>query len=402
MPIRFLTAGESHGPELNIIIDGIPSGIELLPEDINIDLKRRQGGYGRGGRMKIEKDQVIFTGGVRLGKTLGSPIAIRIINNDYKSWDVPMSPLPLDMTDPSIKEKIDSKYISKVRPGHADLTGALKYSQDDVRNVLERSSARETTSRVVAGSVCKKLLSCFEIEIFSYVLQIGAISLDGSSLGSSYKELYICAEKSDVRCPDEKISELMRKEIDNARSNGDTLGGLTQLVACNLPPGLGSYMQWDKRLNGKIAGALMSVHTVKSVEIGLGKKVAGLYGSEVHDQIFVNPDWSGNGLRYKRKTNNAGGIEGGMSNGQPIICTVATKPIPTLIKPLDSVDLKTKSNTKAHFERSDICVVPAAGVVLEAMLSYVLADSLLEKFGGDSLPELKSNYRNYLEVCYKR
>ncbi len=405
MPIRFLTAGESHGPELNIIVDGIPAGLELLSADINMDLKRRQGGYGRGGRMKIEKDQVIFTGGVRLGKTLGSPIAVRILNNDYKSWDVPMSPLPLDLNDPNIKEKIDSinsKYISKVRPGHADLTGALKYSQDDVRNILERSSARETTSRVVAGAVCKKLLNHFKIDVISYVLRIGSASVDINALGANYKELFLKAENSDVRCPDVKVSEKMRKAIDEARTKGDTLGGLTQLVAYNLPPGLGSFTHWDKRLNGRISGALMSVHTVKSVEIGLGKKVSELYGSEVHDEIFVDPAWSGNALRYKRKTNNAGGIEGGMSNGQPIICTVATKPIPTLIKPLDSIDLKTKSNTKAHFERSDICVVPAAGVVLEAMLSYALADAFLEKFGSDSILELSDNFNRYIERCYQR
>ena len=402
MPVRFLTAGESHGPELNIIIDGIPAGLDLIPEDINIDLKRRQGGYGRGGRMKIEKDQAIFTGGIRLGKTLGSPIAVRIINNDYKSWDIPMSPLPLDLSDPVIKEKIKSKYISKVRPGHADLTGALKYYQDDVRNVLERSSARETTSRVVAGAICKKLLSKFNISVISYVVRIGSASVDINSLGIAYKELYLKAEKSEVRCPNKTVSENMKKAIDKARVQGDTLGGLTQVIACNVPPGLGSFTHWDKRLNGRIAGALMSVHTVKSVEFGIGKKVSELYGSEVHDEIFVASNWHGNSLRYKRKTNNAGGIEGGMSNGQPIICMVATKPIPTLIKPLNSIDLKSKSNTKAHFERSDICVVPAAGVVLEAMLSFILADAFLEKFGSDSISELSDNFNKYIKKCYQR
>ena len=402
MSLKFLTAGESHGPELNIIADGIPANLDLLPEDINGDLARRQGGYGRGGRMKIEKDQVIFTGGVRLGKTIGGPVSVKIINNDFKSWDIPMSPVPLDLTSKETKEKVESKYVSRVRPGHADLAGSIKYNHDDIRNVLERSSARETTSRVAFGAVCKKFLSCFNINIVSYVLRIGSVTVDVNSLGSDYLGLFKKSESSPVRCPDLKISEAMKKEIDNARNQGDTLGGLIQVVACGLPVGLGSYTQWDKRLNGRIAGALMSVHTVKSVEIGLGKKVSELFGSEVHDQIYIDEKWNNDRLRYKRKTNNAGGIEGGMSNGEPIICTVATKPIPTLIKSLDSVDIKSKSNTKAHFERSDICVVPAAGVVLEAMLAYILADAFLEKFGGDSMSETSNNYKRYLERCYER
>lgn len=402
MPIRFLTAGESHGPELNIIVDGIPGGLELLPEDINKDLKRRQGGYGRSGRMKIEKDQVIFTGGVRHGKTIGGPVSVRIVNNDFKNWEVVMSALPVDLNNPEIKEKVESKYISKVRPGHADLSGAIKYGHEDVRNVLERSSARETTSRVVSGAIFKKFLSVLNIKVFSYVLRIGSASVDVKNLGTNYEDLFLSAEKSEVRCPDTNISNQMKKQIDEARAKGDTIGGLIHVVAIGLPVGLGSYSQWDKRLNGRIAGALMSVHTVKSVEIGLGKQVSEMYGSDVHDQIYIDPNWKGTTLRYKRKTNNAGGIEGGMSNSSPILCTVATKPIPTLIKPLDSVDIKSKVNTQAHFERSDICVVPAAGVVLESMLSYVLADAALEKFGSDSMPELMDNYKKYLEKCNQR
>lgn len=402
MPIRFLTAGESHGPELNIVIDGIPSGLELLSDDINCDLRRRQGGYGRGGRMKIEKDEVIFTGGVRHGKTIGSPVSVRVINNDFRNWEIAMSSAPQDLKNEEIKQKIESKYVSRVRPGHADLAGAIKYGHEDIRNVLERSSARETTSRVVAGAVCKKLLKTLNIDIFSYVLRIGTVSINISTLGNDYKNIFEKAETSEVRCPDLKISELMKKAIDDARTQGDTLGGLTQIIACGLPVGLGSYTQWDKRLNGRIAHALMSVHTVKSVEVGLGKQVSELSGSKVHDQIYINPEWKGKSLRYKRRTNNAGGIEGGMSNGEPIVCTVATKPIPTLIKPLDSVDIKSKQNTQAHFERSDICVVPAAGIVLEAMLSFVLSDVVIEKFGGDSMSELLDNYHNYLEKCYQR
>ena len=250
--------------------------------------------------------------------------------------------------------------------------------------------------------MCKKLLSVFGIKILSYVLRIGSASVDISKLGANYEELFLKAESSEVRCPDDKISELMKKQIDEARSKGDTIGGLTQIIACGVPVGLGSYTQWDKRLNGRISGALMSVHTVKCVEIGLGKLVSELYGSQVHDQICIDPEWKKDRLRYKRKTNNSGGIEGGMSNGQPIVCTAATKPIPTLIKPLDSVDIKSKTNTQAHFERSDICVVPAAGVVLEAMLAYVLADASLEKFGGDSVSEMLDNYKRYLEKCFMR
>lgn len=402
MAIRFLTAGESHGPELTTIIDGIPAGLDLLPGDINNDLHRRQVGYGRSGRMKIEKDAVIFTGGIRQGKTLGSPISVRILNNDFKNWEVPMSPLPVDLSNISIKEKNEAKYVSRVRPGHADLAGAIKFSQDDIRNVLERASARETTSRVVAGAICKKLLNILNIDVLSYVLRIGKTSVDTKLLSNNFKELFLKAETSEVRCPDLQVSSEMKKTIDEARAQGDTIGGLIQVIACGVPVGLGSYTQWDKRLNGKIAQALMSVHTVKSVEIGLGKEVAQLYGSIVHDQIYIDPNWKGTSLRYKRKSNNAGGIEGGMSDGEPIICTVATKPIPTLIKPLDSVDIKSKQNTQAHFERSDICVVPAAGVILEAMLSYVLANTVLEKFGGDNVSDLLENYSSYLNKCYQR
>ena len=400
MPIRFLTAGESHGPELNIIVDGIPCGLELLPEDINADLTRRQGGYGRGGRMKIEKDQINFTGGVRLGKTMGGPVSVKIFNNDFKNWDIAMSPLPQDLTNAEIKEKINAKYISKARPGHADLAGAIKFGHEDIRNVLERSSARETTSRVVSGAICKRFLKHFKIDVLSYVLRIGQASVDMKSIGNDYKSLFQKSETSQVRCPDEKASEEMKKAIDTARAQGDTIGGLIQVVAMGLPVGLGSFTQWDKRLNGRIAGALMSVHTVKSVEIGLGKLVSELYGSQVHDQIYINEQWKSDRLRYKRKTNNSGGIEGGMSNGEPIVCTVATKPIPTLIKPLDSVDIKLKTNTQAHFERSDICVVPAAGVVLESMLAYVLTDAFLEKFGSDSIIDIENNYKNYLNRCF--
>jgi len=352
--------------------------------------------------MKIEKDQTLFTGGVRLGKTIGGPVSVKLFNNDFKNWDIAMSPVPQDLSNPEIKREIESKYISCVRPGHADLPGAVKYGHEDVRDVLERSSARETTSRVVVGAICKKLLKQFNIKVLSYVLRIGSAYVNIKTLGNDYEALFSKAEVSSLRCPDPDVSEQMKKAIDTARTQGDTLGGLIQVVATGVPVGLGSYSQWDKRLNGRIAGALASVHTVKSIEIGLGKLVSELYGSQVHDQIYTDENWKGDRLRYKRKTNNSGGIEGGMSNGQPIVCTVAAKPIPTLIKPLDSVDIKSKSNTRAHFERSDICVVPAAGVVLESMLAYVLADALLEKFGTDNVNDISDNYKNYLRKCYGR
>ena len=402
MTLRFLTAGESHGPELNIIVEGIPSGLELLEEDINIDLKRRQGGYGRGGRMKIEKDQVIFTGGVRLGKTLGGPISLRILNNDFKNWDIAMSPVPQDINDEVVKNKIAEKFISRVRPGHADLTGSIKYNQEDVRNILERSSARETTSRVVAGAIFKKLLKSIDVNVYSFVTQIGRAALDENLLGNDYKSLYERAEQSEVRCPDEKISLEMIQVIDETRKNKDTVGGLTKVIATGIPVGLGSFVHWDRRINAKIAYALMSVHTVKSVEFGLGKNVAHIPGSKVHDQIFVDPNYSKKSFRYKRKTNNAGGTEGGMTTGEPILCTVATKPIPTLLQPLDSVNIQTKANETAHFERSDICVVPAAGVVLEAMMAYALCDEVLAKFGGDSMREFLCNHKCYQDYVFGR
>lgn len=402
MHIRFLTSGESHGSELNVIVDGIPSNLEISPIDINVDLHRRQAGYGRGGRMKIEKDEVIFTGGVRLGKTIGGPVSMKIINKDFKNWEIPMSSVPCDIEDESVREKIESKFISKIRPGHADLPGAIKYSHHDIRNVLERASARETTSRVACGALCKRLLKLFEIEIYSYVIRIGKAFVDSRKLGSDYRELYLAAEKSSVRCPDPLVSKQMQDEIDKVRKDGDAVGGLVQVVACGVPVGLGSYAQWDNRLNARIAQALMSVHTVRSVEVGLGKLVSETYGSDVHDQIYIDPNWKGKSIRYKRKTNNAGGIEGGISNGEPIIFTASTKPIPTLIKTLDSVDIKTKENTKAHFERSDICVVPAAGVVLEAMMAYALTEAVLEKFSGDSVDDILTSYNSYLKKCYAR
>ena len=416
MPLRFLTAGESHGPELNIILEGIPANMPLLAEDINADLRRRQGGYGRGGRMKIEKDQVIFTAGVRHGRTFGgAPIGLKLINKDHQKWLNVMSAAPVDQKDPEVKAQLDEKYISKVRPGHADFAGALKYDAPDVRDILERSSARETTSRVAAGAVCKKFLSEFGIEIFSHVLRIGEIEVDSSVIASAsvaWREAIQCkdafakfkdqVESSELRIynPSGELEQKFKDYIDETRNQGDTLGGLVEVFALGVPIGLGTHVQWDSRIDGLIAQAMMSTHTVKSVEIGIGDEVAELPGSKVHDQIYRADDKSP--LAYERHTNNLGGTEGGMTNGMPITCKVGVKPIPTLISKLDSIDLDTKSNAESHFERSDICVVPAAGVVLEAMMAIVLASAVLEKFGGDSIEETKRNYKAYLESLKQR
>lgn len=406
MPLRFLTSGESHGPELNIILEGIPANMPLLAEDINIDLKRRQGGYGRGGRMKIETDQVIFTGGVRHGRTFGgAPIAMKIINKDHQKWLNVMSSSPVDTKDPAVKSQLDEKYISKVRPGHADFAGALKYDAPDVRDILERSSARETTSRVAAGAVCRKLLAEFGIEIFSHVLTIGTLDVIASPKGAAiqfdnpqeYAKFKKQVESSELRIydPSGKREQEFKDYIDATRKQGDTLGGIIEVFALGVPVGLGSHVQWDRRIDGLIAQAMMSTHTVKSVEIGLGEGVGRIPGSKVHDQIYRAEQKEP--LRYQRHTNNLGGIEGGMTNGMPITCKIGVKPIPTLIAKLDSVDLDAKANAESHFERSDICVVPAAGVVLEAMMAIVLAHAFLDKFGGDSIEETKHNYQGYIE-----
>ncbi len=411
--LRFLTSGESHGPELNIILEGIPANLGLLAEDVDLDLKRRQAGYGRGGRMKIETDKVIFTGGVRHGRTFGgAPIAMKLINKDHEKWLNVMSSKPVDTSDPEVQKQLEDKFISRVRPGHADFAGALKYQAEDVRDILERSSARETTSRVAVGAVCKKFLQEFGIEIYSHVLRIGELESATNNQNwwsdldqDEYSKRKQLIENSELRIydPSGLEDQKFKDYIDSIRKKGDTVGGLLEVFALGVPVGLGSHVQWDRRLDGLIAQALMSIHTVKSVEIGIGDQVSELLGSQVHDQIFLNQDSSDNSdLRYTRKTNNSGGIEGGMSNGMPITCRVGVKPIPTLVSKLASVDLSTKTESESHFERSDVCVVPAAGVVLEAMLAFVIAKVFLEKFGGDSMQEISRNYKAYLEQCSGR
>ena len=377
--LKFLTAGESHGQGLLGILDGMPSNLEISEEYINIQLARRQMGHGRGGRMKIEKDKGELWCGVRHGKTLGAPIGILVKNNDWVNWTKKMSVSPIDK---------EIRKVTLPRPGHADLAGIQKYDFDDIRNVLERSSARETTMRVALGTVCRKLLEDVGIYVGSHVTQIhhvkNTISYDSSI---SPIELNKKADASPVRCLDKKAEEKMIKIIDDAKSAGDSVGGIFEVIATGLPYGLGSPMQWDRKLQAKITSMMMSVNAFKGIDIGGGMNESEKWGSEVHDEI----GWEKN--KYIRYSNNAGGLEGGMTNAQPIVLKMAMKPIATLIKPLRSVDMNTKESKDAHKERTDSCAVPAASVIAESMLCYVLVDALLEKFGGDSMEQLKAHLK---------
>ena len=377
--LKFLTAGESDGQGLLGILDGIPSNLEISEEYINIQLARRQMGHGRGGRMKIEKDKGELWCGVRHGKTLGAPIGILVKNNDWVNWTKKMSVSPIDK---------EIRKVTLPRPGHADLAGIQKYDFDDIRNVLERSSARETTMRVALGTVCRKLLEDVGIYVGSHVTQIhhvkNTISYDSSI---SPVELNKKADASPVRCLDKKAEEKMIKIIDDAKSAGDSVGGIFEVIATGLPYGLGSPMQWDRKLQAKITSMMMSVNAFKGIDIGGGMNESEKWGSEVHDEI----GWEKN--KYIRYSNKAGGLEGGMTNAQPIVLKMAMKPIATLIKPLRSVDMNTKESKDAHKERTDSCAVPAASVIAESMLCYVLVDALLEKFGGDSMEQLKAHLK---------
>jgi chorismate synthase len=384
--LRFFTAGESHGPALIGILEGIPAGLSLSSDDIDKELMRRQTGYGRGGRMKIEQDHAEIISGVRWGKTIGSPISLFIENKDWKNWQEGMS------SEGRYEHSISA--VTRPRPGHADLAGILKYAQKDIRNILERSSARETAARVAIGAVTKKFLSEFGIIINSYVIQIGNVRMLKTEAIS--KEIFQKAEASPVRCPDEETTKKMIKLIDKAVKNGDSLGGIFEIVATGIPPGLGSHIQWDMKLDARLSMAISSIQAIKGVEVGLGFKIAEKFGSEVMDEIFYKRK-SG----FYRKTNNAGGIEGGMSNGMPIVIRAAMKPIPTLKKPLRSVDIITRENIKAAYERSDTCAVPAASIIGEAMTAITIADALLEKFGGDSIDETKRNFDAYIEYIKK-
>ncbi|GIX45417.1 MAG: chorismate synthase [Candidatus Sumerlaea sp.] len=396
--LDYMTAGESHGPQLTAIIRGIPSGLALTAEDINRDLARRQLGYGRGGRMKIEKDTVAIRSGVRKGYTLGSPITLVIENRDYQAWRDQMAPEPGELD--------NRKVVTRPRPGHADLVGALKFAHRDARNVLERASARETAARVAVGAVCKTLLANFGIQIYSHVVNLGGIAAEPKGL--SHEEIAARAETSELRVAIPEVEAQMRQLIDQAKANGDTVGGVYEVVALGVPLGLGSTMNWDEKLDARLAGALMSCQAIKGVSIGMGFDVANHLGSRVHDPIAYTADRAeqerlarergrGPSGGFYHLSNNAGGIEGGMSNGEPIVVRVAMKPIATLMKPLASVDLATKEPFEAVRERSDVCAVPAAAVVGEAIVAFVLAQAFLEKFGGDSMVEIRRNYDSYVE-----
>jgi chorismate synthase len=379
---RFLTAGESHGEALTALIDGVPAGLPLVETDINGDLARRQRGYGRGGRMKIERDQVRIVSGVRWGHTLGSPITLQIANRDWENWKATMSVGPPEAgTAP--------KEVTRPRPGHADLAGAMKYGHRDIRNVLERSSARETTARVAVAGVAKRLLAEFGISILSHVVEIGGVRVP-EDLALPWDEVLRRAEASEVRCADPETEAAIVTAIDGAKAKGDTLGGVFEVVALGCPVGLGSYVQWDRRLDGRLAQALCSIQAIKGCEVGLGFETARRPGSAVHDEILFDA-----GTGFRRSSNNAGGLEGGVTNGQPVVVRAAMKPLSTLRTPLKSVDLATREAVEAVVERSDVCAVPAAGIVGEAMVAIVLANALLEKFGGDSLQEVRRNYTAY-------
>ncbi len=377
---RYLTAGESHGPQLSAIIEGLPAGIHLTAESVNQDLARRQQGYGRGGRMKIEKDTAELLSGVRWGETLGSPVTLVVKNRDWENWLEKMSPLP--------EHRDDSSAVTRPRPGHADLSGVLKYHHDDVRNVLERSSARETAVRVAVGGVARALLAEFGILVGGFVTEMGGVC--SPTPNEPLEQLWQRSNASDMFCCDKTAEEEMKRAIDSAKAAGDTLGGVVEVQVLGVPPGLGSYVHWDRKLDARLAMALMSIQAIKGVEVGIGFEAARRPGSQVHDEIFYNGG-------YRRDTNNAGGIEGGMSNGEPIVLRAAMKPIPTLYKPLRSVDMRTHEAFEATVERSDTCAVPAALVVAEAVVAIEVANALLEKFGGDSIVEIRRNIEGYLE-----
>lgn len=379
--LRYLTSGESHGQGLITILDGIPSNIELNIDEINEELRKRQGGYGRGGRMKIEKDKINIIGGVRGKKTIGAPISFEIKNKDFENWSKYMAPMN------DIDEK--GKIVENVRPGHADLVGCLKYDFDDARNVLERSSARETASRVAVGAICKQVLKNFNIEFLSHVVQIGDIKYD-KFYGFDYIKDHV--DNSEIRCVNKDLEEKIKRKIDRCKKEGDTLGGIIEVRVKNLVPGLGSYTHFDKKIDGHLAMHLMATQAIKGVEIGLGFETATLTGSEVMDEILYNEE---NGIT--RKSNNLGGIEGGMTTGEEIIIRCVMKPIPTLYKPLDTININTLEKYKASVERSDSCAVPACSIVCENVVAFVICKFFLDKIGGESLEDLQNNYKSYMK-----
>jgi chorismate synthase len=386
--IRFSTAGESHGEALIALISGLPAGVPVDLDFVNRELWRRQQGYGRGGRMKIETDKAHVLSGVRHGKTIGTPIAIEIINRDWKNWE---DKLPVEAGDPALHQAVASP-----RPGHADLAGTLKYNFPDARYVLERASARESAARVAAGAFARLMLRILGVEVASHTLRVGRVVLDRAA---TWEEIAVLATRDEVilGCVDSVTEARMKEEVEEVSRTGDTVGGVFEVVAHGVPPGLGTYANWDERLDGQLASAVMSIQAVKAVEIGRGVVAAESFGSQVHDPIQYTAADTGKPTRFTRPQNNAGGIEGGVSNGEDIVVRGYLKPISTLRKPLESVRFDTRQATSASYERSDICVVPAAGVVGEAMVALTLARLAQEKFGGDSALELRRNFDGYIQ-----
>ena len=382
MTLRFLTAGESHGKALTAIVEGIPAGLALSEDYIARDLRRRQGGRGRGGRQQIESDRAEIVSGVRHGLTLGSPITLVIANRDWENWREVMT-----VAEPSGPVEP----VTRLRPGHADLPGVMKYAQTDVRNVLERASARETAVRVAVGAVARRFLEEFGVEVHSHTVAIGSIEAKATG-----EPDWQAVEESPLRCVDADAERRMADAIDAARTDGDSLGGVTQVRATGVPIGLGSHVQWDRRLSGLLAQAVMSIPSVKGVETGEGFALAGMRGSESQDVILPADEWAGR--PWRRASNHAGGLEAGMTNGEPLVIRAALKPISTLARPLPSADLATGESVEAHYERSDVCIVPVAGVIAEAVVAIVLAGAMLDKFGGDHVDETLRNYRAYVET----
>jgi chorismate synthase len=382
--LRFLTAGESHGPELITVIEGVPAGFDIDLGEINTDLARRQKGYGRGGRMLIEKDEARPVSGIRFGRTLGSPVTFIIANRDFKNWEKRMSADPHD--------RDEAKAVTRPRPGHADLAGVLKYNLQDIRDVLERASARETTARVAIGAFAKQLLKPFGIDVLGYAVSIGATNAKtpGDLILPDLRNL---TEASQVRVADPVAEQSIIAEIDVCKKTGDTLGGIVEVVATGLPVGLGSHVQWDRKLDARLAHALMSLQAAKGIEFGIGFEAGHVRGSALHDEIGFDPVRR----RFTRYSNNSGGTEGGMSTGEPVRIRVAFKPLSTLMQPLKSVDIRTKEDAEGTIERSDVCAIPAAAVIAESVVAFELASAFLDKFGGDSLTEITRNYQGFLE-----
>ena len=392
--LRLTTAGESHGPAILCTLEGMPAGISLRADDINADLFRRQQGYGRGRRMQIERDEVEFLSGVRAGQTLGSPIALMIRNKDWKNWVEIMDPAPRDADADGLR----NRSVTRPRPGHADLTGILKYDRDDARDILERASARETTARVAGAAIARALLKAFDVTIGSHLVHLGGVD---AAVVDLPPDINAVADASPVRTLDRAAEARIIERIDAAKADGNTLGGICEVVARGVPVGLGSHVSWDRKLDGRIGQAMLSIPAVKGVEIGIGFESARMTGANVHDEIAIAPGRTITG-NVQRVTNRAGGLDGGMTSGEPIVVRVAMKPISTLMSPLQTIDTTTSQVAAAVVERSDVTAVPAMGVIAEAMLALVLADAMVEKFGGDSLGEMRRNYDTYLAHVAQR